>query len=147
MVNGMNTPDTVDALTPAELLEMTTEIVSAYVSNNMTDAAALPELIGQVHASLAGIAEGDEEQEPEAPEPVPAVPINRSVRPDYIVCLEDGKKLKVMKRYIRTRYGMTPAEYKAKWGLPASYPMVAPNYSKARSEFAKQAGLGRKRRS
>ncbi|MBC6439491.1 MAG: MucR family transcriptional regulator [Rhodospirillales bacterium] len=133
-------------LTRGELLEMTTEIVSAYVSNNSTDANALPDLVRRVHDTLAQIAEA-KTAEPASEAPEPAVPIRKSVQPDYIVCLEDGKKLKVLKRYIRTNYGMTPSEYKARWGLPADYPMVAPNYSRARSEFAKNIGLGRKAKS
>jgi len=139
----MDDNDSFDILTRAELLEMTTEIVAAFVSNNATDSSALPALIEQVYGSLANIAQS-ETVEPEPEKPVPAVPIKKSVTPDHIICLEDGKKLKVLKRYIRTRYGMSPAEYKVKWGLPADYPMVAPNYSKARSEFAKNIGLGRK---
>ncbi|MBT6511664.1 MAG: MucR family transcriptional regulator [Alphaproteobacteria bacterium] len=142
----MNDDDPINALTRAELLEMTTEIVSAYVSNNATEAGALAGLVEQVHGTLAQISEsGAAKPEPEKPEP--AVSIKKSVAPDYIVCLEDGKKLKVLKRYLRTRYGLSPADYKAKWGLPSDYPMVAPNYSKARSEFAKTIGLGRKAKS
>ncbi len=142
----MNGDDAIDVLTRAELLEMTTEIVSAYVGNNATDASALAGLIQQVHATLARISgNGSAAPGPEAP--APAVPIEESVHPDYIVCLEDGRKLKVLKRYLRARHGMSPAEYRAKWGLPASYPMVAPNYSKARSDFARNIGLGRKTKS
>ena len=139
----MDHKESFDLLTRAELLEMTTEIVSAFVCNNATDSSALPGLIEQVYNSLANSAER-EAAEPEPEKPQPAVSIKKSITPDYIICLEDGKKLKVLKRYIRTRYGLSPAEYKAKWGLPADYPMVAPNYSKARSEFAKNIGLGRK---
>ena len=139
----MDDNESFDLLTRAELLEMTTEIVSAFVSNNNTDSSALPGLVEQVYNSLEIIAES-EAAEPEPEKPQPAVSIKKSITPDYIICLEDGKRLKVLKRYIRTRYGLSPAEYKAKWELPADYPMVAPNYSKARSEFAKNIGLGRK---
>lgn len=142
----MNDDDPIDVLTRAELLEMTVEIVSAYVGNNATDASALPGLIQQVHDALARIS-GDDAAEPEPEALAPAVPIEKSVRPDYIVCLEDGRKFKVLTRYIRTRYDMSPDEYRAKWGLPPSYPMVAPSYSKARSDFARTIGLGRKTKS
>ncbi|WP_417829944.1 MucR family transcriptional regulator [Thalassospira sp.] len=125
-----------------ELLQMTVDIVSAYVSNNALAAAQIPELISTVFASLDEI--HDVEKEPE-PEPLkPAVPIKKSIGDDYIVCLEDGKKLKMLKRHLRTTYNLTPEEYRAKWGLPADYPMVAPNYAKQRSQFAKKIGLGRK---
>jgi predicted transcriptional regulator len=124
-----------------DIHSLVAEIVAAYVGNNLVAAAQLPELIRCVHAGLAGLG-GDVE----APaEPLkPAVPIRRSVTPDYIVCLEDGKKLKMLKRHLSSTYDMTPAEYREKWGLPADYPMVAPNYSARRSEFARQIGLGRK---
>jgi predicted transcriptional regulator len=125
-----------------ELLQMTVDIVSAYVSNNAIAAAQIPELINTTFTSL------DElhhiEAEPEEEPLKPAVPIKKSVGDDYIVCLEDGKKLKMLKRHLRTTYDMTPDEYRAKWGLPSDYPMVAPNYAKQRSQFAKQIGLGRK---
>ena len=123
------------------LIELATEIVSAYVSNNTVPAAELSGLIAEVYAALqrtsAGVA-----PEP-APEPLkPAVPVKKSVNPDFIVCLEDGKKFKSLKRHLRTKYDMSPEEYRAKWNLPKDYPMVAPNYAKARSELAKQMGLG-----
>lgn len=124
-------------------LELTVEIVSAYVSNNEVAAAELPALIASVARSLnelAGISTKAEAPEP----PKPAVPIKKSVTPDYIISLEDGKKFKSLKRALSARYGMTPDEYRAKWGLPADYPMVAPNYSAARSDLAKKLGLGRK---
>jgi len=125
-----------------EMLRMTTEVVSAYVGNNMLPAAQIPEVIKTVFSSLAELTAhgGAGEQEPLKP----AIPVRRSVTPDYIVCLEDGKKLKMLKRHLRTNYNMTPDEYRAKWGLPADYPMVAPNYAKQRSDFAKRIGLGRK---
>ena len=122
-------------------LEMTGEIVSAFVSNNPVPAAALPELIRSVHETLLDLS-GVSEAEP--PRPDPAVPISKSITPDYLVCLEDGRKLKMLKRYLRSRYDLTPEEYRARWNLPSDYPMVAPNYAKRRSEFAKEIGLGRK---
>ena len=129
------------ALTQAELLEMTAEIVAAYVGNNATDAGALPALIQQVHGALAGLAESSAAGQP-PPRATPAVPIAQSVTDDHIVCLEDGRKLKVLKRYLRSHYNLTPAQYRARWGLPADYPMVAPSYSRARAEFARGMGLG-----
>lgn len=125
-------------------VELTTEIVSAYVSNNSLPTAELPALIESVHATLQRIATGAQEEVVEAP--VPAVPIKKSITPDFIICLEDGKKFKSLKRHLRTKYDMTPEEYRAKWGLPADYPMVAPNYASARSELAKAMGLGAQRR-
>jgi predicted transcriptional regulator len=122
--------------------ELIADIVSAYVSNNPVPVSALPELIASVAASLRGLVE---DAAPAQVEPqMPAVPIKKSVRPDYIVSLEDGRKFKSLKRYLRTSYGMTPDEYRAKWNLPSDYPMVAPNYSKTRSDLAKSLGLGRK---
>lgn len=124
------------------LIGMTVEIVSSYVANNSLQAAALPDLIRSVHAAIVGLTE-ETEAPPAAAEP--AVAISKSVTPDHIVCLEDGRKLKMLKRYLRTRYDMTPEEYREKWNLPADYPMVAPNYAKVRSRHAKQIGLGKKR--
>jgi predicted transcriptional regulator len=124
------------------LLQLTSEIITAYVSANPVPAAQLPDLIRTVAAALANLGGTGEPQSPEAPKP--AVPIRKSVTPDHIVCLEDGKKLKMLKRHLRTTYDMTPQQYREKWGLPADYPMVAPNYAAWRSEFAKQIGLGRK---
>jgi predicted transcriptional regulator len=122
---------------------MTTEVVSAYVRNNPLPAAELTSVIHTVHDSLAAL----NGAEPSKPEPQrPAVSVRRSIQPDFLVCLEDGKKLKMLKRHLRTTYGMTPEEYRAKWGLAPDYPMVAPNYAKQRSEFAKKIGLGRKTR-
>ena len=123
-----------------DVLRLTAKIISAHVDNNQVTVAALPALIQSVHRSLA--AAGTAEP---APAPLmPAVPIRRSVFPDHIVCLEDGAKLKMLKRYLQVRYGMTPQQYREKWGLPTDYPMVAPNYASHRSSLAKQAGLGRK---
>lgn len=125
------------------LIDLTADVVSAYVSNNPVPVADLPSLIGQVHTTLKGLEGGTTEEQPE---PItPAVPIKKSVTPDYIVCLEDGKKFKSLKRHLSTRYGLSPDEYRAKWKLPADYPMVAPNYAAARSALAKTMGLGRKR--
>ena len=123
-----------------EVIEMTADIVSAYVGNNTVSAAELPALIQSVHRALAGVSGGAEIVEA-APRD-PAVPIRRSITPDFIICLEDGRKFKSLKRHLRTKYNMSPEEYRAKWGLPKDYPMVAPNYAKARSDLAKQMGLG-----
>jgi len=126
-----------------DILRMTTEVVAAYVGNNELPAAQISEVIGAVHKSLSGLQSGAGESQ--AAPSKPAVPIRRSVTPDFIVCLEDGKKLKMLKRHLRTTYNLTPDEYRAKWGLASDYPMVAPNYAKQRSDFAKKIGLGRKR--
>ncbi|MDX2238897.1 MAG: MucR family transcriptional regulator [Hyphomonadaceae bacterium] len=127
------------------LVDMTADIVSAYVSANAVPAEDLPRLIQTVFSALSDI---DAAAEPAAASAAlePAVPAKRSVTPEFIVCLEDGKKFKSLKRHLRTRYGMTPEEYRAKWGLPHDYPMVAPNYAKARSALAKRMGLGTSRR-
>ena len=126
-----------------EVLRMAVEIVSAYVSNNPVNAAQVPEVINNVYGSLSSLNGQIADAGAEAPKP--AVSIRRSVTPDYIVCLEDGKKLKMLKRHLRASYGLTPDEYRAKWGLPPDYPMVAPNYAEQRSTFAKRIGLGRKK--
>lgn len=125
-------------------IDLTATIVSAYVSNNPTPASELPALIGQIHAALLRVSSG----RAEAPlEPArPAVPLKKSMTPDYLVCLEDGKRFKSLKRHLRTRYGMTPEQYRDKWGLPSDYPMVAPNYAVARSQLAKKMGLGQQQR-
>ena len=123
-----------------EVIERTADIVSAYVGNNTVSAAELPALIQSVHRALAGVSGGAEVVEA-APRD-PAVPIRRSITPDFIICLEDGRKFKSLKRHLRTKYNMSPEDYRAKWGLPKDYPMVAPNYAKARSDLAKQMGLG-----
>ncbi|HEX6091742.1 MAG TPA: MucR family transcriptional regulator [Dongiaceae bacterium] len=131
-------PDS-DKVSAEELLRMTTDIAAAYVSNNAIASPQLPEVIKTIHSSLLalqGAAGGPEGL-------TPAVPIKKSITPDFIICLEDGKKLKMLKRHLRTAYDMTPEEYRAKWGLPPDYPMVAPNYAEQRSVFAKKIGLGR----
>jgi len=126
-----------------ELIEMTADIVSAYVGNNSVAVSDLPNLIQSVHRALGGVAGGPEPVEAAPKEP--AVPIKRSISPDYLICLEDGRKFKSLKRHLRTKYNMSPEEYRAKWNLPKDYPMVAPNYAKARSELAKQNGPGSRR--
>ena len=126
-------------------IELAADIVSAFVSNNSVPVTELPALIGNVHAALTNVASGLTQQPAEEPK-APAVSVKKSVQPDYIVCLEDGKRFKSLKRHLRTVYNLTPEQYRAKWGLPASYPMVAPNYAAARSELAKQMGLGARRR-
>jgi predicted transcriptional regulator len=125
-----------------ELLSLTADIVSAHVGHNRVTVAELPELISRVHAALASLDQAGEQ--PAASEQKPAVSIRSSVKPDHIVCLEDGKKLTMLKRYLQTNYGMTPQQYRAKWKLPADYPMVAPNYAEKRRTLAKAIGLGRK---
>ncbi len=126
-------------------IALAADIVSAYVSNNSVAASELPGLISDVHAALVRVASGAPAAA--APENLrPAVPVKKSVGSDYIVCLEDGKKFKSLKRHLRTQYNMSPEEYREKWGLPADYPMVAPNYAQARSQLAKEMGLGSQRR-
>jgi predicted transcriptional regulator len=125
-------------------LELAADIVSAYVSNNPVPAATLPDFIQTVHASLAALGRGAAAPEPAAETKAPAVPVRKSITREYIVCLEDGKKFKSLKRHLQAAYGMTPADYRAKWGLPPDYPMVAPAYTAARSAMAKEMGLGRK---
>ena len=124
-----------------DLLRLASDIVAAYVSNNPLPVSELPAMIKSVHATLGGLS-GMAAAEM-ATSQKPAVTVKKSITPEYIVCLEDGKKLKMLKRYLRSRYGLSPEEYRAKWGLPADYPMVAPNYAAQRSEFAKKIGLGR----
>ena len=124
-----------------DLLKLATEIVAAYVSNNSVAVSDLPAMIKSVHATLGGLSSGAAADMTTTQKP--AVTVKKSVTPEYIVCLEDGKKLKMLKRYLRSRYSMSPEEYRSKWGLPADYPMVAPNYAAQRSEFAKKIGLGR----
>ena len=124
----------------AQLLEMTADIVSAYVGNNIVQAAEVPGLISSIHAALTQVSNGAVEPEPEVKDP--AVPVRKSITPDFLICLEDGRKFKSLKRHLRTKYNMSPEEYRAKWGLAKDYPMVAPNYAKARSDLAKQMGLG-----
>jgi len=124
-----------------ELISLTADIVSAHVSNNKVTPTDLTGLISSIHGALAQLGQP---AEPEAPKQEPAVSIRASVKHDYIVCLEDGKKLKMLKRYLRTNFNMTPEEYRQKWGLPRDYPMVAPAYADTRKELAKKIGLGRK---
>ena len=126
-------------------LEMAADIVSAFVSHNPMPASDLPALIGSVNQALQNLGSGSTQQAVEEKKE-PAVPIKKSVQPDYIICLDDGKQFKSLKRHIRTVYNLTPDQYRAKWGLPPSYPMVAPNYAAARSELAKRMGLGQQRR-
>ena len=128
-------------LTENGLLTMTAEIVSAYVSKNVLPAQQIPEVINTVFSSLTGL--GSTPREAQAEPLKPAVPVRKSVTAEYIVCLEDGKKLKMLKRHLRSTYNMSPDEYRARWSLPSDYPMVAPNYAAQRSEFAKRIGLGR----
>ena len=126
----------------ADVLGLTAQIVSAHVSNNAIGAEALPSLIQDVYRTLAGV--GKEQAMPDKPQP--GVPVKKSVFPDFIVCLEDGKKLKMLKRHLKTAYNMTPEQYREKWQLPPDYPMVAPSYAKHRSSLAKKIGLGTKPR-
>ncbi len=125
-----------------EMLELTTEIVAAHVGNNPVAATELPGLIQSVYRTLMSVGSSPTVSE----RPKPAVSVKRSVFPDYIICLEDGKKLKMLKRHLKTAYDMTPEEYRERWGLPADYPMVAPNYAQHRSNLAKEIGLGTTRR-
>lgn len=125
------------------IIDLTAEIVSAYVGNNTVAAVDLPKLINDVHGALQQTAMSSNEPEPEQLKP--AVPVKKSVTPDFIICLEDGKKFKSLKRHLRTYYNMRPEDYREKWGLDADYPMVAPNYAAARSELAKKMGLGQQR--
>ena len=126
-----------------ELLTLTTQIVSAHVGHNAVDLSDLPTLIEQVYRTLSNVGS---EPAPQMERPQPAVPIKKSVTPEYIICLEDGKQLKMLKRHLKTAYNMTPEEYRERWGLAADYPMVAPNYAKQRSQLAKQIGLGTRAR-
>jgi predicted transcriptional regulator len=128
----------------AELIDMTAEIVAAYVGHNNVAPDEVSKLIELVHGALAQAAYGEGVAAEAAPEP--AVPVEDSVTPEYLICLEDGKKFKSLKRHIRTHYDLTPEDYRERWGLPADYPMVAPNYAKARSRLAKKMGLGQKGR-
>lgn len=128
------------------LVDLAASIVAAYVGNNSVPISELPGLIASVHAAVAGVSNGGGIEEPVAEPARPAVPVKKSVNQDFIICLEDGKKFKSLKRHLRTHYDMSPEEYREKWGLPADYPMVAPNYANARSELAKKMGLGQQRR-
>lgn len=126
-----------------EILGLTSEIVAAHVSNNIVALSDIPGLIEQVYRTLSSVGGGDGTS---ADRPTPAVPVKKSITPDFIVCLEDGKKLKMLKRHLKTAYNMTPEEYRERWGLSPDYPMVAPNYAKQRSRLAKQIGLGTRSR-
>ncbi len=137
----MSETETVEMDGVEDTLHLTTEIVAAFVSNNAIDGDKIPDLLRNVHTAILGLA-GAGKPEPEEPSK-PAVPVKKSITPDYLICLEDGKKLKMLKRYLRTQYDMSPDDYRRKWNLPSDYPMVAPNYAARRSEFAKQIGLGR----
>jgi len=136
----MRDDDEARALSSDDALRMTTEIVASFLRNNRISQEEVPELIRSVHRAIAALDSGEER---ETERPKPAVPINRSVHDDYIICLEDGKKLKMLKRYLRSTYNLSPEDYRKRWGLPADYPMVAPSYAARRSAFAKQIGLGR----
>jgi predicted transcriptional regulator len=125
-------------------VDLTANIVSAYLSNNPTPASEIPNLISQIHAALLRVSSGRSEAAPEQAKP--AVSVKKSIHPDYLVCLEDGKRFKSLRRHLRTQYSMTPEQYRDKWGLPPDYPMVAPNYAVARSQLAKKMGLGQQRR-
>lgn len=134
-------PDTsAERLSRDELLRMTAKVANAYVGNNLTADSLITEIIQTFYSSLENLGSRQ-------PTAKPAVPIKRSITSDHIICLEDGKKLKMLKRYLRTTHGMNPDEYRAKWGLAADYPMVAPNYAKQRSAFAQEIGLGKRKRS
>lgn len=128
----------------SNFIELTAGIVSAFVSNNSVAAGDIPALINQVHSALLRVSSGAKDTPAEPLKP--AVPVKKSITPDYIVCLEDGKKFKSLKRHLRTQYNVTPEQYREKWGLPPDYPMVAPNYAAARSKLAKDMGLGQQRR-
>lgn len=131
-------------MTTINNIELAADIVSAYVSNNSVPASDLPGLINEVYNALTRVGTGIIVAPTEAPKP--AIAVKKSVTNDFIICLEDGKKFKSLKRHLRTQYGLSPEEYREKWGLPADYPMVAPNYAQARSNLAKQMGLGQQRR-
>lgn len=136
--------DDAPVIRKSTLLDMTADIVSAYVAHNQIKAKAVPELIDSVFAAIDAIANSSEEAD-EAPRPEPAVPIADSLTDDYIICLEDGAQFQSLKRHLRVKYNLTPEAYRKKWGLPRDYPMVAPNYAKRRSELAKKTGLGKSR--
>jgi predicted transcriptional regulator len=133
--------DSSRSVSTEDVLEMTTEIVSSFVSNNAVSPDGLGELIRSVHRTISALSIGEVEKPTEKPKP--AVPINKSIGEDFIICLEDGKRLKMLKRYLRSNFDLSPEEYRKRWGLPADYPMVAPKYAQRRSEFAKKIGLGR----
>ena len=128
----------------SNFIELTAGIVSAFVSNNSVAAGDIPALINQVHSALLRVSSGVKETPSEPLKP--AVSVKKSITPEYLICLDDGKKFKSLKRHLRTQYNVTPEQYREKWGLPADYPMVAPNYAAARSKLAKDMGLGQQRR-
>lgn len=128
------------------LIELASQIVAAYVTKNAVEQADLPKLITEVHKALELASAGKAGPRADAPEAKPAVNIRRSITPDYLICLEDGKKFKSLKRHLRTHFNLSPEQYREKWGLPADYPMVAPNYATSRSKLAKNMGLGHKRK-
>ncbi|MEO0411116.1 MAG: MucR family transcriptional regulator [Pseudomonadota bacterium] len=134
---------TTNPTTSEDVMSLTADIVSSHVSNNTVAVSDVPTLIQQVYQTLAGLENPVPE---EAPRPEPAVSVRKSIQPDFIVCLEDGKKLKMLKRHLKTRYNMSPDEYRERWNLAADYPMVAPNYAEQRRKLAKQIGLGKGRR-
>lgn len=138
----MTDDNTPNAASSRDLLDLTTKIVSAHVGNNNVNANELPGLIQDVYRALSGM--DAPVAQPKQDRPVPAVPIKKSILPDYIICLEDGRKLKMLKRHLKTTYNMTPEEYRERWGLPSDYPMVAPNYAEKRSSLAREIGLGKK---
>ena len=142
LARNMMNENTQERSSREDILRMAVDVVAAYVSKNPLPAGQIPEVIHTVFSSLSALESGQPEVKAEAPRP--AIAVKKSITPDYIVCLEDGKKLKMLKRHLRTTYNMTPDEYRAKWGLPPDYPMVAPNYAMQRSDFAKKIGLGRK---
>jgi predicted transcriptional regulator len=132
-----------DTAGSSSFIQLTADIVSAYVSNNTVQANDIPSLINQVHTALQRVSSRQDER---SSEPLkPAIPVKKSITPDFLICLEDGKKFKSLKRHLRTQYGLTPEQYREKWDLPLDYPMVAPNYAQARSQLAKQMGLGSQR--
>ena len=137
----MRDEDEVGAINGGDAMRMTTDIVASFVAHNKISADELPDLIRAVHRTLYGLGRDNGERGTERPKP--AAPINKSLQHDYIICLEDGKKLKMLKRYLRSTYDLTPDEYRKRWGLPPDYPMVAPAYAARRSEFAKKSGLGK----
>ncbi len=136
------TQETPEVREHADVLQMTTQVVAAYVRHNSVGETQIPDVIKSVYSSLAGL-NGHSELAAKAKQK-PAVSVKKSITADYLICLEDGKKLKMLKRHLRTSYGLTPEEYRAKWGLGSDYPMVAPNYAKQRSAFAKKIGLGKR---
>ncbi|MED5396675.1 MAG: MucR family transcriptional regulator [Pseudomonadota bacterium] len=134
--------ETVEEISREHILRITVEIVTAFVSHNQQSSAEIPEIVQTVYNTLSGLANDATKVEPEFRKP--AISVRRSVTPDFLFCLEDGRKMKMLKRHLRTSYNLTPDEYRSRWNLPSDYPMVAPNYAKRRSDFAKKIGLGRR---